>query len=820
MNAHALAVLELPAVLELVAQRASSTLGASRVRALAPVNDRRWLESEHARVAAMRALAFGETSWQPEPVPDLTEPLARLRLPGSAWTGPQLLDGAVLLRSSRLTRDTITDRLRAGDATQPLAPFTHRLLVARPAEVAIERAIERDGTVKDDASPALRRLRRELRGAEGELVRLLERFMAHLEPHQRVADMSVTVRNGRYVIPIRREARGVVGGIVHDQSATRGTLFVEPPAAVEAGNRIRELEADERNEVERLLAELTDTLRPLRESMLDALDVLALLDSLYARASFANEFGCWPAPLADPRSGFTIRGGRHPLLLARGGVVVPFDLLMDPDERTLLLSGPNTGGKTVLLKAIGLVSALAQAGIPPPVGPESRIPMYDDFFADIGDEQSIEASLSTFSAHLRNLADILKGATPDSLVLIDELGSGTDPAEGAALASAILEDLIHRGTFTVATTHLGALKLLATELSGLVNASLQFDEGALEPTYRLIKGIPGSSYGLGIARRLHIPEAILARAEKRFSSEEVDVAELLVDLQRREVELLEREARSADASAIAAERLERAEARERAVRDAERSLERRSRQEARQYLLDARAEVERAIREIRESHAADSVTREARRRVEEMAALQAASIGQLEQAEAASIGADRLGATARQASAAAGAIAPGDSVEVEMLGGRTGQVVELRGDDAVVAVGALKLTVPLRSLQRARGAAVGGGGGAGAGAGGSSGRTDLIVERVPQRGELPEEQAQSEIDLRGMRVDEMEGVLLNALDDAVRSDLRVVRIIHGKGTGALRERVAEMLRGDTRVREFRLGAWNEGGAGVTVVELR
>ncbi|HEU4641237.1 MAG TPA: endonuclease MutS2 [Gemmatimonadaceae bacterium] len=796
VNTHALSVLEFPAVLALVAQRASSPLGAARVRELAPVTERSWIEGEHARVAAMRALVNGEGGWHPEPIPELTAPLARLRALGSVWSGEELLGGARLLRSARLTREALADERRRSVATAVLAPFGNRLASARDAEAAIERAIDPDGTVRDDASPALRRVRRELRGAQGELVQLLERVMARLEPHQRVADMSVTVRNGRYVIPVRREARGAVGGIVHDESATRGTLFVEPPAAIEFGNRIRELEAEERREVERILLELTDTLRPLREPMMTSLDVLITLDALYARARYADEFECAPAELAAAGEGFVIRSGRHPLLLARGGAVVPFDLAMAAAERTLLLSGPNTGGKTVLLKAVGLISAMVQSGIPAPVGPESRVAVYDDCFADIGDEQSIEASLSTFSAHLRNLGEILARASAASLVLIDELGSGTDPAEGAALGDAILEELTRRGTLTVATTHLGQLKLLATEVPGVVNASLQFDEVALEPTYRLIKGIPGRSYGIGIARRLRLPSEVLARAEDRLSHGERDVAALLADLERREVELGEREARAAEALARATEGQKRADAREQRLREQERTLERRARQQARQFLLDARNEVERAIREIRDSAAAEEAARESRRRVEELASRQAEAIERIERREA-----RPAARAAGRAAAEPEAIAPGDVVEVGTLGGRAGQVLELRGDEAVVAVGAIKLTVPVRSLSR-------------------TGRAAVAVEAVPLRGDLPEEHAPSEVDLRGMRVDEMERTLMHALDSAVRADLRMLRIIHGKGTGALRERVAELLRGDPRVREHRMGAWNEGGAGVTIAELR
>jgi DNA mismatch repair protein MutS2 len=791
MNAHALAVLELTRVLALVAERAASSAGAERVRALVPSADGAWIERELSRVAAVRALTAGDDPWSPEPIPDLAPALGRLRMVGSVLSGEELLAAALLLRSSRRTREALTDEKRRNVATAVLEPLVERLVVARSQEGAIERAIDADGTVRDEASPALRKLRRELRGAESELVQLLERLMRRLEAHQQVPDMSVTMRNGRYVIPIRREARGSVGGIVHDESATRATLFVEPPAAIEAGNRIRELESEEAEEVLRILAALTDELRPRQSEMAEALDALVALDSLYARARFADAYDCAPATLVAPDEGVAIVRGRHPLLLAQGGTVVPFDLEMAPAERTLLLSGPNTGGKTVLLKALGLISALVQSGVPAPVGPQSRVAIFDDFFADIGDEQSIAASLSTFSAHLRNLGEILDRADERSLVLIDELGSGTDPAEGAALGGAILDELTRRGALTVATTHLGTLKLLATENPAVVNASLQFDEQRLAPTYRLIKGIPGRSYGLGIARRLGLDRAVLERAEERLPRGERDVAALLADLEKKDAELAARERELAESSEHLHGRLERLDARERRTREAERTLERRSRQEAREYLLQARAEVERTIRALRESaRLSEEEIRDARRRVEALVGEQAEQLQRMEEQD-----------EPERAEPLPGALEVGDSVEVATLGGRLGSVVELRDEQAVVAVGAMKLTVPASTLTRTRR------------------RAAVEVTPVALRGDLPEVDAPSEIDLRGMRVEEMERSLMHALDSAVRADLRMLRIIHGKGTGALRERVAELLRGDRRVRAYRLGAFNEGGAGVTVAEL-
>ena len=798
MNGHALGVLEFARVLDLVAGRATSTLGAARVRALHPSADRAWLESEHRRVGAMRTLASGDQAWAPEPIPDLTEALARLRVAGTSWNGHELLGGATLLRSSRRVREQLADERRPAVLRAVLASLIERLVAHRSEEDAIERAIGDDGGVKDEASALLRRVRRDLRGAQGELVALLERAMSRIEPQWQVSDMSVTVRNGRYVIPVRAGGRSSLGGIVHDTSNSGGTVFVEPPAAIEFGNRIRELEVEETREVERILHELTERLRPLRDGMLGALDALVALDALYARARWAQEFGCHPFELAHPSEGFAIREGRHPLLLAQHGSVVPFDLEMLPDERTLLVSGPNTGGKTVLLKALGLASAMAQAGIPPTVGPESRVAVFDDVFADVGDEQSIQASLSTFSAHLKNLGEILRGATRESLVLVDELGSGTDPLEGAALGGAILEELTARGTLTVATTHLGALKELAGEVRGVVNASLQFDAVELAPTYRLLKGVPGRSYGLSIARRLRLPEHVLDRAEQRVPQGERDVNRLLAELEAREEMLVEREKEAAELADDARERLTRIAERETKVRAREREAEKQARQEARRYLLDARKEIERTIAALKQAgaDAVESQARDARVLAETLVQRQNAQLDRLDNEER---NAQRRQAGPARPAAAPASLAAGDMVEVLTLGNKLGRVVELRDTQAVVAVGALKMTLPLEALAK------------------SAQQPERVL--VPMMGDAPEVNAAREIDLRGLRVDEIDEPVLTGIDDAVRAERKDLTIIHGKGTGALRDRVHEMLRKDTRVRNFRMGAWNEGGSGVTVVEL-
>jgi DNA mismatch repair protein MutS2 len=477
--------------------------------------------------------------------------------------------------------------------------------------------------------------------------------------------------------------------------------------------------------------------------------------------------------------------------VAQGIDVVPFDLEMSPSEKTLLISGPNTGGKTVLLKALGLFSALAQSGIPAPVAEGSRVAIFDNIYADVGDEQSIQASLSTFSAHVRNLAEVLSSATERSLVLIDELGSGTDPIEGAALGGAILEALTARGTLSIATTHLGALKELATQVDGVVNASLQFDPVALAPTYRLTKGVPGRSYGISIARRLNLPADVLKRAEERIPADERRVTALLGELESREKELSATEREAGEIADDAKERARRVAEREKNVTQREREAERASRQEARKYLLEARAEVERTIRDLKAaSEHGEDAAREARKRVEGLANEQGRELDRIGHEEAGA-GVSRVQAD----------VSVGDFVEVDTLGGKVGRVVEVRDDEAVVAVGVMKLALPKSSLRI------------------SAAEKAAPEVAVAIRGDLPDVHVPSEIDLRGMRVGEVEDIVMHAVDAAIRADLKTLRIIHGKGTGALRERVAEMLRKESRVTNFRLGAWNEGGAGVTVVEL-
>ena len=778
MNRHALDALEFERVLDIVSAHTTSDLGAESVRGLRPRPDREEVADSLAHTDEMVSWLLREEGWAPPLIPDLRVPLERLLVEGVVWTEAQLIAALHLLSGARDVRRAI---LPASERVPRLAALASGLVKDDELQGRLHAALDVDHeTLKDDASPELRRLRRAIRNSRSDLVRLLEGISAGLPERIAVPNASVTIRAGRYCIPIRREGRAEVGGIVHDESASRATLFVEPPAAIEPMNELRDLHASEAREVERILRELTDALRPRAVELRDTLLRLVRLDSLFARGRYALTRGCArPKLVSREEKGYRVVHGRHPVLLETSEELVPFDLLMNPGEHTLLVTGPNAGGKTVLLKAVGLISAMTQSGILPPVGEGTEIPVFDAIFADIGDEQSIDASLSTFTAHLRNLTEILEGAGPHSLCLIDEIGGATDPIEGTALARAVLLELANRGCMALATSHLGALNALSGEHAAIVNAGLAFDPERLEPLYRLVKGRPGRSYALAIAQRVGFPPQVLSSAEASLSREEVDVGRLLRDLEEKEMQL---EARLGGLTEREEELKRRAETQEREAVELERrrrELDKSAHERAREFLLDARRKLDEALRADR------AAAREARREIE--ADLRAHSEA-LRAEEGPQGGAGRS------------ELEPGDRVWVESLE-REGRVVELRGAEIVVEMGGVKLQLSPAVLSRRGGA----------------GGEEKPKMRAAHSG--PEPDARSEIDLRGLIADEARMELMRALDAAIQAGLGELRVIHGKGTGALRQAVDEYARGDRRIKTHRLGAAWEGGSGVTVLEL-
>jgi len=752
-----LETLEFPAALERVAAHAAGPLGAARVRSRTPATDPAAVRDALAQVAELAALLLTDDAIRAEPVPDIDATLELLAVPGGVLEGSALAQLTVALAAARVVAGDLARLARD-------APRTATLRVEPPPkalETRLRQSLDPEGNVLDGASRDLARARQAVREARERLVRRLAAILGGLDAGDRAPDAGVTLRGGRYVIPIKSTARARVGGIVHDESATRATVFVEPAEVIELGNELRAAEAAEQREVLRVLRELSELARPHREAIARAWEMCIAFDDLCARARYAIEVnGFAPAIGGGP---LTIRNGRHPLLVGGDTVVVPFDLALASDEFTVLVSGPNTGGKTVLIKAVGLLCLMAQSGIIPPIGPHSTLPVFTTWFADIGDRQSIAQSLSTFSAHVAVLRDILTRAGAGSLVLLDEIGSGTDPAEGAALAGAVLRTLTRRRAVTLATSHLGALKQLATETVGVVNASLQFDAESLTPTYRLLKGVPGRSYGLAIAQRLGVPADVLAEAERALPETERALDALLAAVEHRARDLETRAQSLAAAEQRVAEEREALAARERQLVDRERdvaararSLDREARDQARAYLLEARKTVEQALAQARA--AVDEATaKEARRLVEK-------AIEDTDREEAGGKAGDKAGEGGR---------------------GRGWMSLEdLRRKDESAAA-------PRRAPRPAR----------------------------PPRGGEQLTTSTTEVSLRGLRADEAEAVLIKALDDAILADLPYLRIIHGKGTGALRQLVHDLLAQDRRVARFGFAPREQGGHGVTIAEF-
>ena len=798
---HALRILEFERALGFVAKFAASPAGRARIGALRPSTNVSWVDRELAAVEEVLERVRG-TAEAPLPTfPDGAEALARLEVEGGVLTAEELWSLGVLLEVGR----TVSAGWRTEGSEAPLlAELVGRVMGDEALEKRILRSVDGDGAVLDTASKELARLRQRLQGRHSRVVRHLETVLDGLEDSHRVSDASVTIREGRYVIPVRREGKGRVGGYVHDESASGATLFVEPPSAIELMNEIRSLEREEVREVQKVLRELSDACRPVADALKASVEALTELDSRRARALAARAWdGARPqvsewgggagatggagvgGPTSDPSGSgvpaahLAIRSGRHPLLLASGVEVVPFDLTLEAGERLVLVSGPNTGGKTVFLKSVGLISALAQSGIIPPVAAESRLPVFTSYFADVGDEQSIAQSLSTFSAHLKNLREIVEGAGPGSLVLMDELGTGTDPKEGEALSRAILETLAEAGCVAVVTSHLGGLRRIASEGSGVVNASMQFDADQMAPSYLFRKGRPGRSYGLAIARGLGFPEALLDRAETYRDEAEARLDDVLQSLEAKEREAA-RLARDLESERqrvgdLTAELEGRAQVLDRAEREHAAKLDR----VARQRLLDARKEVEDAILRLEDQVASgvalDEAAREARRSVE-------AAARQYE------------GTTPRPDVPGAGSpadLAPGVRVKLRESGA-SGTVLDVEGDRVALEVGGLRMQLPAEALER----------------------MDDQTPVAPAKGAthwMTQGDASTELDLRGQRVDEAAAALVRALDDAALVDLGELRIIHGKGTGALKARVAEVLADDPRVEAYRPGGPGEGG---------
>ena len=779
--------LELPRVLDMLADQAVTEEGKDKARRLRPETDPVEVTALLAETtAAVEKMVLGGSPAFAGVRP-VAGSLQRANMGGSLNTR-ELLDIAKVLAAARSAKE-----YGEGEAEKktPIDVLFHALRPNRFLEDKITGSIVGDGELADSASPELASIRRHMRATESKVRDILQRIISSSQAKY-LQESIITQRSGRYVVPVKSEFKNEIPGLVHDLSGSGSTFFIEPMGVVKANNELRELQAKEEKEIDRILAELSAEAASFREDINLDYELLIRLDVIFARAKLSNKMHAMAPGLST--KGLDLRRARHPLLPPK--TAVANDLSLGETFDTLVITGPNTGGKTVTLKTIGLLTLMAQCGLHIPAGDGSVIKVCKRVLADIGDEQSIAQSLSTFSSHMSNIVGILEETDDETLILLDELGGGTDPVEGAALASAIIDHARSLGAMVAATTHYAELKVYAMTTPGVENASCEFDVETLAPTYRLLVGIPGKSNAFAIARRLGISEEIIQDAAARVDAENVRFEDVLtkLDHQRQEMEKEQRQA------AQLRREMEEASAKAQAYRDQlqkeKEKAEASAKAQARAILDDARRTADQVFQELGDMRKKAQKEQNWQKVNDQRAGLR----HKLNEAE------DKLGA--RPQAAVPPMLRPakkGDTVTI-LKTGTQASVLSVNKDGVLqLQAGILRITAKQDEVRVVEGETQ------------SQKAAKQYIRRTEHK--LRSLGAKAEVDLRGMTTDEAELTLAQFLDRAMVSNLTQVTVIHGKGTGAVRKAVHAYLKRCKGVASFRLGRYGEGEDGVTIVEL-
>lgn len=786
MDKKILETLEYDKITAMLETHARCQIGKERARKLEPLTELAELNAELDLTSEAEAVLFRLGQSPIDEFPDTRDTLKRIKAV-SALSMRELLDLASCLRAIRIAKSALTkepDQMR-------LASMAVNLPSYKFIEDELNRCILNEDEMFDGASPALSRIRRELRVANEKVREKLNSMIRSSTYQQYLQDPIITMRNGRFVIPVKQEYRKQIPGLIHDQSGSGQTLFIEPAAVVELGNTFKKLLAQERDEIERILSELTSMVAPYGEDIYNALILLGEIDLRFAKAQLARDMNAVRPEMNDELRIRIVRG-RHPLL--DKAKAVPIDIWLGEDFKTLIITGPNTGGKTVTLKTVGLFTLMAQAGMFVPADVGTRLGVFKNVYADIGDEQSIEQSLSTFSSHMTRLVGILKNADDKSLVLLDELGAGTDPIEGAALAMSILETLYGRRSTTLATTHYSEIKAFALARDGMENASMEFDIDKLCPTYRLFIGIPGKSNAFEISKRLGLDDDVINRAKQFLKGEDVRFEDVIsgAESQRRiaEQERKLAEQARAELDALRAE----VEKEKKKLEETKKGYQAKAREDARRVVADTKREMERLIVQIRSMKSINQS--EADRVIQ-------ASRDAVRERENALVEPEKKVA---DMSVAPKSVNPGDEVRIVSLENKKATVLkkpDAKGD-VLVQAGIMKIAVRLDDLRLLNEPAKKGP------------QTDTAAGKVT----LGDKSVGLSIDVRGKLVDEAIIEVDRYLENAAMNGLNEVMIIHGKGTGALRAGIQSYLKTHRLVESFRQGTYGEGDAGVTAVTIK
>ncbi len=782
--------LELPQVLRDAAAEAQSDAGKAAILSLAPVTDKYEITRRQSETSAAKHLLSLRGSPSFAGVKDVSSSLARADIGGMLNTR-ELLDIAGLLKAARNVKGYFTDE---GNVHTCIDYLFAGIQTNRFLEEKIYTSIAAEDEISDSASNELATVRRLIRAANARIRESLQKIISSPAYSKILQEPIITMRSDRYVVPVKAEHKSSLQGLVHDVSSSGATVFIEPISVVNANNEIKELKSREKQEIERILMELSAEAAAHKDDILSDFSVLAALDTVFAKAQYSYKLNA-SEPQISEGGRIILKRARHPLLPKN--MAVPIDVHLGDDFDTLVITGPNTGGKTVTLKTIGLLSIMTQCGLHIPVSDGSEVPIFDKVLADIGDEQSIEQSLSTFSSHMTNIVSILDECDRDTLLLFDELGAGTDPTEGAALAISVIEYARALGAKIAATTHYAELKIYATTTEGVHNASCEFDVTTLRPTYRLLIGIPGKSNAFAISSRLGLPDIIIEDAKKRIDSGTASFEDVLEQLEKSRQEM-ERENLETQKLLHEAELREKKaeEYLDESMKEREKAAET-ARREAAEILEDARRTAEQVFAELSEIRKQKNKNDDWQRINEAKSELRR----KLNEGEA-KLGAERIVRAAAEKPSRP--IKAGDTVEILKIGTRA-KVISINPDGSMeLQAGIMKISAKPEEVSL------------------REDETKNDVKQYMKRAEakLRSLSVKPEIDLRGMMTDEAVSVMERFIDSAVMAKLNTVTIIHGKGTGALRAAVQAELKRNRMVKSFRLGHYGEGESGVTIVELK
>ena len=799
MEQESFKILEYKRILSRLREKAGTTLGKELAGGLLPSGDR---EEVRERLQQTAEAVYVSSMAQPPlgGIKDIRESIKKVGL-GAVLATDELLDILTTMYAMREMKRFFKEL----EAEAPiLKNWARSLEILGQLEKDLEHIVDEHGNLRDDASVELKRIRREIRSSQAKIKDHLAGLLHNNEYQKYFQEAIVTMRGDRYVLPVKQEYRQHFPGIVHDQSATGSTLFIEPMAVVNLNNDIKQLTAAERHEVERILRAASQKIRKNDSQLMDNCEIMAQVDFAFAKANLAYEMKA-TEPVLNEAGVTKLMSARHPLLPP--DKVVPIDITIGDSYSMLLVTGPNTGGKTVSMKTFGLLVLMAQSGLFLPVESGSEIAVYSNIYADIGDEQSIEQSLSTFSAHMTHLVSILDKVEPEDLVLLDELGAGTDPEEGAALAMAILERLLTIKATVLATTHYSELKTFAFGREGIENACVEFDVATLRPTYRLLIGIPGASNAFAISRRLGLSESLIIRAKQLIQADHAQFEQVINQLEKEKM-LYEQMNADIETRLRRAEQMEaKAEALRVELNQKKADILRRAKDEGAALVRRMRRESEEVISQLKEQFNDQGIQKR-------QAAIQAAR-DQINEA-AGKVRPGIVSVKAFRKPVDLKTLEPGDIIYVTKLD-QKGTVLSIRGKELEVQLGSLKTNVKVKDCKfvekapKEKPSAKGGANGSLSGGGGRKRGSSFISKA---------QEAHRDIDIRGMMVDEAEMVLGKFLDDSVMAGLSQVLIIHGKGTGALRKGVHAYLKRHRNVASFNFADMSEGGTGATLVELQ